>query len=69
VFLEQIGAEMDAGNIERMNPVHFVLNLFSLMSYPLIMSPIYQKAFGLSTESYAGLINERKKMICKMIFK
>jgi AcrR family transcriptional regulator len=68
MFLEQINTEMEAGNIAPMNPVHFVLNLFSLMSYPLIMSPIYIKAFILSNESYACLINERKKMICKMIF-
>lgn len=67
-FMEQISAEMEAGNIERMNPMHFVLNLFSLMSYPLIMGPIYKKAFNLSNESYTCLINERKKMICKMIF-
>ena len=68
MFLEQIKTEMEAGNIESMNPIHFVLNLFSLMSYPLIMSPIYKKAFELSNEGYACLINERKKLICKMIF-
>jgi TetR/AcrR family transcriptional regulator len=67
-FLKQIQAEMDAGNIEPMNPIHFVMNLFSLMSYPLIMSPIYKKVFDLSNESYACLINERKRMICNMIF-
>ncbi|WP_413667584.1 TetR/AcrR family transcriptional regulator [Mucilaginibacter sp. Mucisp86] len=69
MFLEQIEAEMAAGNIEKMNPMHFVLNLFSLMSYPLIMSPIYKKSFNLSDESYTRLIVERKKMICKMIFR
>jgi TetR/AcrR family transcriptional regulator len=69
MFLKQIEAEMEAGNIESMNPVHFVLNLFSLMSYPLIMSPIYRKAFDLNNESYASLMAERKKMICNMIFR
>jgi len=69
MFFEQIEAEMAAGNIENMNPMHFVLNLFSLMSYPLIMSPIYKKSFNLSDESYTRLINERKKMICKTIFR
>lgn len=68
MFLKQISAEMEAGNIERTDPVHFVLNLFSLMSYPLIMGPIYKKAFDLNDERYACLINERKRMICKMIF-
>lgn len=68
-FLEQIKAEMEAGNIESMNPIHFLMNLFSLMSYPLIMSPLYKSLFDLDNKGFSDLINERKKLICKMIFK
>lgn len=67
-FLLQIEAEMEAGNIKPMNPVHFLINLFSLMVYPLIMSPLYKEIFGLNDASYKDLINERKKLICEMIF-
>ncbi|GAA4322426.1 hypothetical protein GCM10023149_22730 [Mucilaginibacter gynuensis] len=67
-FLSQIQAEMDAGHIEAMNPIHFMMNLFSLMAYPLVMAPIYKKVFELSNDEFNGLIKERKMMICKMIF-
>jgi len=67
-FLKQIKFEMDAGNIEAMNPMHFMMNLFSLMSYPLVMAPLYKRFFNLSDLQFNNLIKERKKLICKMIF-
>ncbi|MGF7043028.1 TetR/AcrR family transcriptional regulator [Mucilaginibacter lappiensis] len=68
-FLLQIKAEMDAGRIEPMNPIHFMMNLFSLMAYPLVMGPLYKKIFDLSIESFNALILERKMMICKLILR
>ncbi|WP_158828581.1 TetR/AcrR family transcriptional regulator [Mucilaginibacter lacusdianchii] len=66
-FLAQIQAEMDAGNIKQMNPIHFMMNLFSLMVYPLIMSPLYKQLFNLSSNNFNELIQERKKLICETI--
>lgn len=66
-FLDQIQAEMDAGNITPMNPIHFLMNLFSLMVYPSIMGPLYKHLFSLDNNSFNKLINERKKLICNMI--
>jgi len=68
-FLAQIQAEMDAGNIEPINPIHFMMNLFSLMAYPLVMGPLYKKFFDLSNSEFSGLMHERKKLICRMMFK
>ncbi|MDT3405474.1 TetR/AcrR family transcriptional regulator [Mucilaginibacter terrae] len=68
-FLEQIKDEMDAGRIEAMNPIHFMMNLSSLLSYPMVMAPIYKEYFDLSKEDFSVLIKERKQIICKMIFK
>lgn len=68
-FLLQIQAEMDAGRIQPMKPVHFMMNLFSMMAYPLIMRPLYQRLMNLSQPDYAQLIQERKEIICSMIFK
>jgi TetR/AcrR family transcriptional regulator len=68
-ILAEIKAEMDAGNIEPMNPIHFMMNLSSLLSYPTVMAPIYREFFELNKEEFAVLINERKQIICKMIFK
>jgi len=67
-FLCQIKAEMDAGQIERMNPIHFMMNLFSLMAYPLIMAPLYKKVFNLNNENFNRIIQERKKIISNLVF-
>ena len=67
-FLKQIKAEMDAGNIKAMNPVQFMMNLFSLTTYPLIVRPLQKKMFKLTDKQYNQLMDERKNLICDMIF-
>ena len=68
-FLKEIEHEMKAGNIVTMRPVQFMLNLFSLTSYPLIMRPLHKRLFNLSDEQFNRLIHERKKLIVEMIFR
>ncbi|RDC58208.1 TetR/AcrR family transcriptional regulator [Pedobacter chinensis] len=68
-FLKQVQDEMEKGTIEKINPIHFLMNLFSLLSYPLIMAPLYRQLFQISGKDFNALINERKKMIMHMIFK
>jgi TetR/AcrR family transcriptional regulator len=68
-FLKQIKTEMDAGNIKTMNPVHFMMNLFSLTTYPLIVRPLQKRLFKLTDKQYDQLMNERKKLIVEMIFR
>jgi len=68
-FLKQVQDEMNKGTIEKINPFHFLMNLFSLLSYPLIMAPLYRQLFQISGKDFDALINERKKMIMNMIFK
>jgi TetR/AcrR family transcriptional regulator len=67
-FLKQIEAEMDAGSIEAMNPVQFMINLFSLTTYPVNVRPLQQEIFKLTDKQYNQLMNERKKLICDLIF-
>jgi TetR/AcrR family transcriptional regulator len=68
-FLIEIQKEMDRGTIDAMAPAHFLMNLFGLLSYPLIMAPIYRDLFQLTTANYGQLMSERKAVICRMIFK
>ncbi|MCX2480281.1 TetR/AcrR family transcriptional regulator [Pedobacter sp. MC2016-15] len=68
-FLAEVAAEMEAGNIEKMNPVHFLINLFSLLSYPIIMSPLYQQFFQLSKNDFGKILAERKELVYRMLFK
>ena len=68
-FLWEVADQMEKGTIEKMNPIHFLMNLFSLLSYPLIMSPLYQNMFNISSAEFDSLINDRSAIILKMIFK
>ncbi len=68
-FLKEVEREMQAGTIEQMNPKHFLMNLFSLLSYPLIMAPLYRQFFRMGKHDFDQLIAERKQLINKMMFK
>ena len=67
-FLAEIQNEMDKGNIKKMNPRHFCINLFSLMAYPLVTAPLYKILYDMQDEEYAALMEERKKLIFEFIF-
>lgn len=67
-FLEEVQQEMDKGNIKRMNPRHFIMNLFSLMAYPLVTAPLNKILFGMNDEEYTALLEERKQLIFEIIF-
>ncbi|SMD00517.1 TetR/AcrR family transcriptional regulator [Pedobacter africanus] len=67
-FLEEVQREMDKGNIKRMNPRHFTMNLFSLMAYPLVTAPLNKILFGMNDEEYNALLEERKQLIFEIIF-
>jgi hypothetical protein len=68
-YLKEAAAEMEKGNIGKMDPVHFLMNLFSLLSYPLIMAPLYKKLFQVSGKEFNALIEEREGIIMKMLFR
>lgn len=68
-YLKEAADEMEKGTIEKMNPIHFLMNLFSLLSYPLIMAPLYKKLFQLSGRDFKELIDERGKLIISLLFK
>lgn len=67
-FHKEIQAEMNKGNIQEMKPIHFILNLISLMSFPTGMRPFLQQGLELSDQEYEQIITERKEVILKTIF-
>ncbi len=67
-YLKEIGKEMEAGRIPKTNPVHFLMNLFSLMIYPLIMKPLQMKLLNLNEQEYEEVLNERKQVILNILF-
>ncbi|MBV7532119.1 TetR/AcrR family transcriptional regulator [Chitinophaga sp. sic0106] len=67
-YLKEAAAEMEKGTIAKMNPVHFLMNLFSLLSYPLMMAPVYQQLFHVEEKGWRKLMEERKEVIMRMLF-
>lgn len=68
-FYLEIGLEMEKGNIERMRPEQFVMNFISLMAFPVSMRPLLQESMGFTKEQYDTLLEERKDIILKTLFK
>ncbi|OKS84970.1 TetR/AcrR family transcriptional regulator [Mucilaginibacter polytrichastri] len=67
-FLKEIQVEIDKGTVKKMKPVNFMMNLFSLMAYPLLTRPLFKWVFELNDLQYDKLLNERKKTIIDVLF-
>ncbi|MEO8711585.1 MAG: TetR/AcrR family transcriptional regulator [Parafilimonas sp.] len=68
-FLKEISKEIKAGNIMKMQPVQFMINIIALTSHPLLVSPLHKGLFQLSDNKFCRLMNERKKLIVEMLFR
>ncbi|SHG21762.1 TetR/AcrR family transcriptional regulator [Pedobacter caeni] len=68
-FIDEIQVEMDNGELRKMDPRQFIINLFSLMAHPLITAPLQKAIFGMNDDEYAKLMEERKELIFETIFR
>lgn len=67
-YLKEIESEMEAGTIPKSNPVHFMINLVSLMIYPIIMRPLQMRLLNINETEYDQVVNERKQIILALLF-
>jgi TetR/AcrR family transcriptional regulator len=61
-FLKDIQSEMVIGNIPKMNPMDYVINIYALCIYPFLMKPVYTHMFQTNTEEYEALLRNRKNI-------
>ncbi|HUH45638.1 MAG TPA: hypothetical protein VLZ54_00685, partial [Arenibacter sp.] len=61
--------EMESGNIQKMDPIQFILNFISMLSFPICMRPLIQEGMELSNMEYEKILSDRKEVILKTIFK
>lgn len=66
---EDIETEMALGNIERMKPIQFILNMVSLLVFPSAVRPLFMENLMISDEEFDKIISERKEIILNMLFK
>ena len=69
MFLKMVEEEMNRGGIEKMQPVQFLLNLMSLLTYPVIIQPLFKKVLQFSDRQYQQMLKERKEIILKTLLK
>lgn len=68
-FYAEIENEMAKGTIAKMEPIHFILNFISMISFPVTMRPLFQEGMELTGEEYDKILANRKEVILKTIFK
>lgn len=68
-FFEEIQQALDQGILRSStSPLHVMINMFSLMAYPVVIQPLYQSIFGLDQEAYRQVLGQRKQEILNMLF-
>jgi len=68
-FFVELEREMKLGNIQKMEPLQFLLNFVSMLIFPVCMRPLLQEGFELNNEEYEKVLEGRKEVILKTIFK
>lgn len=62
-FFRQHQEAVAKGKIAEPNPLHFLMNLLSLVVFPFIAQPLLQGIGGLNGTQFNKLMQERKKLI------
>ncbi|MEO5642061.1 MAG: TetR/AcrR family transcriptional regulator [Bacteroidia bacterium] len=60
---KQISAEMAAGRIAKVDPLHLMANLLGLVVFPFIASPLLKARRNITDKKFMELMQERKKLI------
>lgn len=67
--LQDIQAEMDRGNIEKMEPMQFIFNMISLLVFPSAARPLLKENMSIDDAEFDRLIANRKNIIMNILFK
>lgn len=67
-FYEEFEVAMEDGLIRKMEPIQFIINMISLISFPVAMRPLFQKSMRLTNEDYERILGDRKQIIIDTLF-
>jgi len=67
-FLSIVEKEMKKGTILKTDPVNFLFDMFSLITYPMVIGPLYKNVLAISDRHYKKILGERKTIILKRLF-
>ena len=66
-LLQQIETEIKKGTIKRVQPVHLLMNIFSMTVFPFIARPMLARVLHITDAGFKQAMEERKKEIPKFI--
>jgi len=67
-FFDEVQEAIDKGEIKKMLPVSFLVNLLSLIAYPFITRQLFVRTLDVSDSKFEHMMDERKKMIIEVLF-
>ncbi|CAD7813839.1 HTH-type transcriptional regulator BetI [Chryseobacterium aquaeductus] len=67
-LFEDIEKEMELGNIAKMAPIQFLLNMISLLVFPSAVRPLFMENLMINDAEFDKIISERKDIIINMLF-
>jgi len=67
-FLREVKLAVDSGEIKKVLPVNFMINLLSLIAYPLLTRRLFERMLEFNDTNFETLMHERKKMIIDILF-
>ena len=66
---EELKEEIKKGSVPRMSAEQFLLNVMSLCVYPSLYKPMMQQMINIDDAGYLKMVQERKSLIMKVLFK
>ncbi len=66
-FRESIEENMKAGLIQPINPIHLIMNIFSMSAFPFIAKPMIKLLTGVEDEQFKNLMEQRKVLVAEFI--
>jgi len=66
---EGLKEEIKKGRVPKMSAEQFIINVLSLCAYPALYKPMLQKMINIDESRYLKMVQERKSLIMKVLFK
>lgn len=67
IFLDAIETEMKNGNIPTMEPIQYLFHVLSMITYPITMRPLWERAINANKKTYSRILADRKEAILKTL--
>jgi hypothetical protein len=66
-FRLSIEESVKNGLIQPINPIHLIMNMFSMCAFPFIAKPMISMLTGIEDEQFKNLMEQRKVLVAEFI--